>query len=234
MKTYPVHVRIKDDDRLIRWSNMKMFYKVWLVGAVGIIILYSLGMISSILNQSMSLYDVSKSIFFVLAFSLFIFLLFRANGKAKAIDGCITFADTILFKVSDDAEEESIEYNSVYAIYRGTCPMLEQLGVRTEGEPGYRRYHGNYVASRIDDDRWNEYYGNDYIVAKDDIGKTLFAFTYHKEAFELLRERCPECLWFPDRDSCYRHIKSLPTERLGYNNSIVADLADFSNDIYWS
>ena len=65
-------------------------------------------------------------------------------------------------------------------------------------------------------------------------GVTLFALTFNEDAFALLQERCPQCLWFEDRDSCYNHIKSLPADTLGYKNSVVADLADLSNDMFWT
>ena len=81
--------------------------------------------------------------------------------------------------------------------------------------------------------RWNDYYGENYLIARRINGELLFAVCYREEIYHILQERCPDIHEFESLFECRNHILSLPAREKGYKNELAAELDSLKYEPDW-
>ena len=218
---FPAHVRIKDDDILVRWSNLTGFERFWYAGLDAIILLAVCVVIKNVI---MGIPVSWPGLFFLAGFFCFANASLLIGNKAYKEDGEIVFGDDICYKNTNGPEFYRYDYDEVYAVYFGACPTRAQSKMYLRG---WNEGH------RINDARWNEYYGDNYLIARRINGELLFAVSYREEIHDILRERCSGIQEFEDAFECRNHIVSLPAGEKGYRNELSAELDSLNYEPDW-
>lgn len=240
-KTYSAHRRITENG-LARWKDwpnsirliailMVFFLCFWIMINV---LVFGYGDIKHA-REALFMLPINLFIMPALIFAFYSLTYYPKKFGKITLGNSITFSDGIISDTYKNGlvwnwpwKARSYKYKHIDYIYIDRCSRKLRIGAAMRYSYRQPEYYDIGQENPVDD-YYASIYGEQYVVGRNKEWGEIIAFSYNEEAYQLLKERCPDAIVFENRDEYfkYRNAKKAEADKIEKELTEKSGVQDF-------